>query len=153
MKVPDTGKIITFAYLIGFVIVLLVLYKILSAVGIIKTSKRKRADKEKDAAVEMLRTDEYFDPDYYKVRKFKSLGSNAANLYAQHIRKAIRGIGTDEEMLYATFGKFYNKCNVSEVSESYFKQYKNDLQADLLNDLTDKEVVNLMEIINGLPNS
>jgi hypothetical protein len=152
MKVPDTGKIISLVYIAGFIIVLFVLYKIMSSIGIIKTGKRKREDQEKDAAVEDLRTEEIFSPDYYKNRKFKSLGSNAAGLYAKNIRKAIRGIGTDEELLYTTFNKLYNKCNVSEIAELYFKEYKNDLQADLLNELTDKETVALMNIINDLPN-
>jgi len=153
MKLPDTNKIVSFAMLAGLLIVIFVIYKIMAAVGIIKTGARKRSDKEKVAAVEMLRTDEYFSPAYYKNKKFLSIGSNAANLYAQQIRKAIRGIGTDEELIYATFGKLRNKCNVSEVAERYFVQYGNDLQTDLLNDLKEKEIVNLMNIINGLPNT
>lgn len=153
MKVPDTNKIISLVYIAGFIIVLFVLYKILSGIGIIKTGKRKQQDKEKDAAVEDLRTEQIFSPDYYKNKKFKSLGSNAAGEYAKNIRKAIRGIGTDEELLYTTFNKLYNKCNVSEIAEIYFNKYKNDLQADLLNELTDKETVQLMNIINDLPTS
>jgi hypothetical protein len=151
-KLPDTGKVIQVAYILGFVIVLVIVYKLLSAVGIIKTAKRKRSDKEQSEAIKMLRTDEYFDPTYYSGKKFKSIGGNAANLYAQNLRRAIRGIGTDEEMIYSTFGKLYNKCNVSEVASSYLLQYKRDLQADLLDDLTKKEIATLMNIINGLPN-
>jgi hypothetical protein len=150
-KLPDTNKIISIAYIAAFILILFVIYKIMSAVGLIKTGKSKRADKEKAVAVDMLRTDEYFSPDYSKGKTFKSLGSNAANLYAQHLRKAIRGLGTDEEMLYTTFAKLYNKNNVSEVAAAYLAQYKNDLQTDLLNELTDKEVVQLMNIINELP--
>lgn len=151
MKVPDTGKIISMAYILGLLLVLFVVYKIMSAVGLIKTGKSKRASAEKEAAVEMLRTDEYFSPEYVEGRTFKSLGDNAANLYAQHIRKALRGSGTNEELIYTTFNKLYNKCNVSEVAASYLSQYHKDLQTDLLNDLNDKEAVVLMNIINALP--
>lgn len=153
MKTPDlkSGQMITIAYLVGLLVVLFIVYKLLIKVGLIKSPAKKRAQAEAEAAVEMLRTDDYFSPDYYKGRQFKSLGSNQANLFAQQIRKALRGFGTNEEELYTTFSKLYNKCNVSEVAESYQLQYKNNLQADLLNDLNDKEVAELMNIINGLP--
>lgn len=151
MKVPDTGKIMGMVYLAGFVIALFVVYKIMKGVGLIKSASKERAKAEQEAAVEMLRTDDYFSPDYYKGRKFKPLGSNTSNVYAQALRKAMRGIGTDEESIYTTFNKLYNKCNVSEVAESYFIQYGKDLQTDLLNDLGKKEVTQLMNIINALP--
>ena len=154
MKAPDlkSGQMITIAYLIGMVVVLFIVYKLLVKVGIIKSSAKKRAEAEQGAAVDMLRTDEYWKPDYYKGLSFKSLGSNAATLYAQTIRAGLRGFGTNEEKINVTFGKLFNKCNVSEVSEKYYLQYGRDLQTDLLNDLSDKEVASLMNIINGLPN-
>lgn len=152
-KLPDTGKVIQIAYILGFVIVLVIVYKLMSAVGLIKSPAKKRSQKEQAEALKMLRTDEYFDPNYYKDKKFKSIGANAANLYAQNLRKAVRGMGTDEEMIFATFGKLYNKANVSEVAAAYQSHYKRDLQADLLDDLNNKEVTTLMNIINGLPNT
>jgi hypothetical protein len=152
MKLPDTQKIIQIVYFTGFIIALIIVYKILSSIGIIKTASKKRSEAEKDAAVKMLRTDEYFSPVYFKGKTFKSIGANAANLYAQQLRKYVRGFGTDEEGIYSVFGKLYNKCNVSEIAGSYYLQFGRDLQTDLLNDLTDKEVVSLMNIINGLPN-
>lgn len=151
MKVPSTDKIISIVTIIGFLIALFVVYKILAGVGLIKTAAKKRSLAEQNAAVDMMRTDEYFDPAYYRSQKFKSIGSNAANLYAQQIRKALRGIGTDEEMIYSTFGKLFNRCNVSEVAASYFLQYGNSLQTDLLNDLNKKEIAELMNIINEMP--
>lgn len=152
-KVPDVGKIIPIIYIAGFVIVLVIVYKLLSAVGLIKTPKKRREEAAQTQAVEDLRTEDFFDPAYYKTKKFKSIGTNAANLYAQYIRKAVRGMGTDEELIFTTFGKLYNKCNVSEVAERYMMQYKRDMQTDLLNDLTKKEATALMNIINTLPNS
>jgi hypothetical protein len=152
-NIPDAGKVMGIAYLLGFVIVLVIVYKLMSAVGLIKSGAKKRTEKEQTEAIKMLRTDEYFDPMYWKDKKFKSIGKNAANLYAQNIRKAIRGMGTNEELIFSTFGKLYNKCNVSEVAASYFVIYNRDLQADLLDDLTKKEITDLMNIINGLPNN
>jgi len=160
MKVPDSGKIINVFMLLGIIIVMFIVYKLMAAVGLIKTGAKKREIKEEEAAVNMLRTDDYFSPDYYKSRKFKSLGSNTAETYAKDLRNAMAGLGTDEEAIYVTFGKLYNKCNVSEVAEKYRDQYhfpfyimSNNLQKDLLNELTDKETTKLMNIINGLPNN
>lgn len=159
MKIPDTNKIIGIAYLIGIVIVLFIVYKLMVATGLIKTAAAKKAKALKEEATNTLRTDQVFNPDYYKTKKFKSLGSNAALKYAKDLREAVRpslltlGLGTDEELIYVTFGKFYNKCNISEVAEAYYSKYKSDLQSDLLNELTDKEAVPLFQIINNLPDA
>jgi hypothetical protein len=151
MNVPDSGKVMNFAMLLGLLVVMFIIYKLLAAVGIIKTSKSKKEDKVQAAAVEMMRTDEYWDASYYRGKQFKAIGDTAANLYAQQIRKALRGIGTDEEAIYAVFGRLYNLCNISEVSASYFLQYGNNLQTDLLNDLNKKEIATVMNIVNELP--
>ena len=151
MKVPDSGKIINVALLLGMVVIMFVIYKILAGLGIIKTASSRRADKAKEESRAGLRTDEYFNPTYYIDKKFKMLGNNTATLYAQNLRKALRGLGTDNEAIYSVFGKLYNKTNISEVAAAYFLQYDNDLQADLSDDLTDKETVILMNIINELP--
>ncbi len=151
-NIPDVGKIIPIIYIVGFILVLVIVYKLLSAVGIIKSAKKRKEEVLQTQAVNALRTEEYFNPDYYKYKKYKSIGANAANLYAQELRQAVRGWGTNEEKIFTTFGKLYNKVNVSEVADSYRTHYKRDLQADLLDDLTDKEVKTLMTIINNLPN-
>ena len=153
MEAPDTGKIINIAYLAGFLLALFVVYKILSAVGLIKSPKKKKQEAEQKAAVNAVRTSEYFNPKLYKEKVFKQLGANTANFYAQQLHKAVRGAGTDEELIFSTFSKFFNKCNISEVAASYFLQYGRDLRADLLSDLNDKEVVQLTELINQLPNN
>ena len=157
MQTPDSGKIINIAMLIGLVIVLVVIYKIMASVGLIKTSASKQATKEQAVAAESLRTDEYFDPDYYKDKQFKSIGRNAAVQYAKDLRNAMAGVGTNEEVIYTTFGSLYNKCNISEIAEQYKDQYgfpfyimSDNLQNDLLNDLNKSEVATLMELINKL---
>ena len=159
MKLPDTNKIIGIAYLVGIVIVLFVVYKILAATGLIKTAAVKKKLALKEQATENLRTSEVFNPEYYKTQKFKSLGENFAKQLAIDIHHAVNpsiftlGLGTDEELIYVTFGKMYNKCNISEVADQYKRKYNSDLQSDLLNELTDKEAVPLFKIINELPNN
>jgi len=150
---PDTSKVMNFAMLLGLLIVVFIVYKLMATVGIIKTGAKKREEAEKVVAVEMMRTDEYWNPSYSQGRTFKQIGSNAANVYAQTIRRAIRGPGTDEEAIYVTFGKLYNKANISEIASLYEQQYGKSLQTDLLNDLSEKEIAKLMNIINGLPNN
>lgn len=66
MKVPDSGKIINIAMLLGMVVIMFVIYKILAGLGIIKTAAAKKADKDKAVAAEDLRTGDYFDPLYQK---------------------------------------------------------------------------------------
>ena len=146
---------ITLAYFIAIIIVLYIVYKILAAVGLIKTPAKKREENEEASAMTMIRTDEYFDPLYIQknnlIGQHKSLGANAGIQYAQDLRAALKGAGTDEEAVFTTFGKLYNKINVSEVSGRYLVQYNRDLRTDLLNDLSASEVTTLMNIINGLP--
>lgn len=153
MNVPElkANQMITITYFVGLVIVIFIVLQLLKKIGLVKSAAKKRSEKEQKAAVEMLATDDYFKPSYYKDKKFKSIGSNSANQYSQLLHKAIRGLGTDENAIYSTFGKLYNKTNISEIAESYNLQYGKDLQTDLLNDLTDKEITKLMNIINGLP--
>jgi len=155
-SVPELkgGQMITILYGIGVIVLLYIVYKIMAGMGLIKTAAARRAENEKVAAVKNMETDAYFDPHYLKdkIGQFKALGSNTAIVYAQNLRDAMKGLGTDEEAIYATFGKLYNKCNVAEVALYYVSQYNCDLQVDLLNELSDKEKTKLMNIINGLPN-
>jgi hypothetical protein len=155
-KTPDlkSGQMITIAYIIGMLIVLFIVYKILAATGLIKTVTKKRTEAEQKAAIEMARTDDYFDPMYWYDKTFKSLGKNAAEVYAQDIHNSIYGflkIGTNAEKIFSTLGKLYNKCNVSELATSYILQYDRDMRADLLNNLTKQHISDMMNILNSLP--
>jgi hypothetical protein len=125
----------------------------MTGLGLIKTGKKKKELAAREEAVAELRTADYFNPNYFKNKKFKSIGSGFANIYAQEIRKALKGLGTDEEFIFSTFGKLYNKINISEIAASYFLQYNRDLAADLSDELTDKDTADLIEIVDGLPNS
>jgi hypothetical protein len=148
-KAPElnTNQMITIAYLIGLIVVIFVVYKILKGLGLIK-------DAQKDTAVEDLRTTDYLNPDYFKGKQgdFRSLGADAAILHASELRAAMQGFGTDEEAIYAVFGKLYNKVNCSELAATYLQGFGDDLQTDLLNELTDSEKQTLWDIIKKLPN-
>jgi hypothetical protein len=153
-NVPElkTGQMMTIVYILALLIVLFIVYKVLAGIGLIKTGKRRRAEKEQEEAVNMMRKDEYWNPLYIQNKVYKSIGKNAAIEYASNLRRAMQGWGTNEERIFSTFGKLYNKCNVSEVALAYYVNYNENLQADLLNELTDSEVATLMNIVNGLPN-
>jgi hypothetical protein len=160
MKLPDSDKIINLATLIGLLIVIFIIYKIMASLGIIKTRASKNKDKNEAAAINVIRTGEFWNPEYYKGKVFKSLGNNTAEQYARDLRDAMRGVGTDEEAIFSTFGKMYNKFNISEVSDKYKQQYgfpfyimSDNLQADLLDELSDAEAATLIKIINELPNN
>jgi hypothetical protein len=153
MKIPETNKIMSIAILIGIVVALFIIYKILAATGLIKTSAKKKEIVLGEKSIAQLREDEYFDPKFFMGKKYKSLGYNTSMKYANMLRKALRGIGTDEETIYLVFGKLFNKINISEIAAAYVTTYHSELQADLLNDLSEKDAIPLFKIINSLPNN
>jgi hypothetical protein len=141
----DKNKIIM--YVILGIVVLIMLDQILKAVGL----KKDKADKDKDKAVENLRTNEYFDPLYYKGKAFSAIGKSPANQYAKDLHTAISGFGTDEETIYTTFGKLKCKYNISEIAESYYELYEKNLLPELLKELSEKEMATLNAVVNKLP--
>lgn len=149
MKIPDTNKIMSIVYISGLLIVLFIIYKILSSLGIIKTGKAKAQDKAESKAETLLRTSEYFNP--LLIKKYPDYIPINPTEQAKELRKAFRGLGTDEEKIYTVFGRLKNKLNVSELALTYKAEYGNDLATVILNDMTDKEQLILMDIINKLP--
>ena len=153
-KVPELkgGQMLTIAYFIGMVVILFIVYKILASTGLIKTGAKKKEEAEEEAAIDSIRTNDFFNPEYYFDKKFQSLGNQYITLYANEVRKAIQGIGTDEEAIFVVFGKLKNKCQVSELAAGYLYKFRRDLKTDLLNDLTKEDAATLMSIVNKLPN-
>lgn len=151
MELPNTNKIMTAAYIAAILIVLFFVYKIMKGLGIIKSKAKDKAKAEKAQAITDLRGVEQFDVLYLeKSKNYKSMSSLAIE-YADQLRKALKGLGTDEETIFSIFSRLNNKLQISEVALVYKNKYKSDLLNDLLNDLTDKEKVTLMKIINDLP--
>lgn len=143
------GKIQTVAFIIGAILVIFMLYKVLMGLGLIKSKTKKEVDK----SLVTIRQTDIFNPNFHKEKNFRKLSDNEITVYAKDLRKAIKGFGTNEELIYSTFKKFWNKLNISQVAEKYYLLYKRDLRTDILNDLNSKEVNILMGIINTLPNS
>ena len=151
MNLPDNSKIMSAAYIAGLLLILFLVYKILSGIGIIKSSKKKKEQAAKEAAINDLRGVQYFTPELLVNNQgYKGL-SGQAQVYAETLRKAIRGLGTDEEAIYSIFSRLENKSQITEIATVYRSKYGKDLLTDLLNDLTDKEKAKLMSIINNLP--
>jgi len=129
------------------IIVIVFLTAILKKLGIFKSKEKK----EQIQNIVELQTADYFNPQYYKTIKIKPLGESLAGQLAKEIRKAVRGSGTDENLIYSVFNRIYNKANISEIAEQYYLEYKKDMKTDILNDLGNKEKSMMMEIINSKP--
>lgn len=151
MKVPDSNKIISLLYIGGALILVVVLYKILAAVGLIKTGAKKREEKAESEAEEKLRSLDYFNPLLLKQYPDYKTIYPLNRVTAEALRKALRGLGTNEEAVFTAFGKLPNKLSISEVTLAYKVAYNRDLGTDLMNDLTDAEQVTLLKIIDKLP--
>jgi len=133
-------------YVIPSLLILYVLHKILQSVGIVETKKSKE---EKNKTIKVINSD-YFNPNYYKTVLHKFLDLEVSKRYAHDLRVAFSGFGTDEGAVYSTFKKLDNKVQISEISSSYYIQYKRDLKADLLDELNESEVAIVYDIINSL---
>lgn len=125
-----------------------VLIKILQRVGVLKDKQSKTEETD----TKQLRESDLFNPIKHLQTPHKVLGSGMALEYAKELRSAIRGFGTNEEKIFSIFRQFFNKINISEVSEQYYKKYKSDLKADLFNELRQSEISILKQIIDRLPN-
>lgn len=150
---PNVGAIMSIAYILGILVVLFVVYKVLSALGLIKTRKKKLAQAEKEKNVTEFRTMPEFNPQFKDTHSFKPAGMNLANLLAEKLHKAIHVFpwGTDEEAIYAGFGQLPSKGSISEVASQYYNRYNKDLRVEILNDMNEKEITKLQNIINTLP--
>jgi hypothetical protein len=160
MKIPNSGKIISIAMIIGIMVCLYIVYKILNAFGLLKTASEKAADAAKAAAVSALRVDQYFNPDYFQTvnTDYNGLSVDDATKYAKDIRSAMVGIGVDEEKIYTIFGALPSKVAISEIADRYREQYgfpwyilSDDMKADILNYFNADKVNTLMQMIELLP--
>ncbi len=138
---------------IYIVVGVIALYLIIRIMRTQKRRQRQVSKEDKKIAVSSLRVMEQFNPDYQLGKTFAPIGDNAADLYAEQLRKAVKGLGTNEEMIYSTFSKLKNKVNISEIAARYYLKFRRDLRADVLRDLNDKEKAILFVIIKQLPNT
>ena len=154
MNVPKIEKdeVMSLLYIAGLLIMVFLVFKIFRGVGLIKNKAKEQTKQEREEAAENLRGSEYFNYTILKnvPGRYFPLGE-VAKTYAETLRKAVRGFGTNEEAIFTLFGRLKNKWNIAEISFAYFEKYNRDLLTDLLNDLTNKEQVVLWNIIEKLP--
>ena len=147
----NKDNIMQIIYIVVGLIVLFIIMRVLKRTGILGKSRRVVKKEDKAKSIQDLRSMEQFNPDYKLNKTFTPIGDNAADLYAETLRKAMKGIGTDEESIYSTFSKLKCKANISEVSARYYLKFRRDLRADILDEINDKEKIILFDIINKLP--
>lgn len=147
MTIDNAAKTKLILLGVGLLFVIFFLNKILTMVGIRKSKTRI----EKDEAEESLNTMKYFEPGYYKTVPHKPLGETMAQQYAKELQKAVSFIGTNEDLIYSTFGKLDNKVQISEIVEQYYLMKRKDLRGRLMKELNRKEQVMLFKIIQSLP--
>jgi hypothetical protein len=160
MNVPElkANQMITIAYFIGIIVILFIVYKVLAGVGLVKTAAAKKVEAQKATAIEDLQTLDYWNPDYWTTSKSKLMDGAKAKDLSDKLFNAMAGLGTDEQTVYAVFGSLTNKTQISQLASFYklnngfLTGLTGSLQVDLLNELNDKEVLHLMQIVNKLPN-
>lgn len=143
----DTNdKIKIAAFLIISILVIIIVWRILGKVGLVKSKEAK----QKEAAIESFNTLPQFDPNYFKGKSFASIGQ-IADQYAKDINSASGIFNDNEDLVFSTFGKLKNKMNISELANSFQRLYKKDLRS-FLGFLSDAEKTKLFLIIQRLPN-
>ena len=141
-------KEIILLYVFGAGIVLFLLTKIFYRLGIFKSKSKREIEA---SSKELLKT-QVFNPQNDEKKIYKQLPVELAKQYAKDFRKAVRGIGTKETLIYSTIKKMYNQMNLAQVGREYYSMYKRDLKSDLLDDLrSKKERATLNALIKSLP--
>ena len=140
-----------YLYVIGIPVVIGFAYfgivrPILKKTGVIDTPESKEMDKINDS----LWSGRYWSPLWYKNNGGKSITEQQAVSYANIIKDAVDGWGTDEEAIYGVFEQLGSKGNVSKVAESYSRiQGGESLSERLKSELDDEEQLTLASKITN----
>ena len=141
----DKNKLLL--YVVGAIVVLLIVDQILKAFNL----KKDKNDKKEEEAQSELRTNDFFNPMFYKGKAFSALGKSVSNQYAKDIKSSLGLFNDNEELIYTTFGKLKCKYNISEIAESFYELYGKEMLPAILAKLNSKEMAILNAIINKLP--
>lgn len=126
---------------------------ILEKLGIVSTAAEHQQEQQQQLALEQLRNQNYFDPDYYKQQSGALvLTVSAATRFAKIIYDAKGIINDDEAAVYGVFQAFKTKSQISFLSEIFFKTYKKSLIGYLDSFLNTNEIASIAKICNKLPN-
>ena len=141
----DKNKLLL--YVVGAIVVLLIVDQILKALNL----KKDKTDKKEEEAQSELRTNDFFNPMFYRGKAFSALGKSVSNQYAKDIKNSLGIFNDNEELIYTTFGKLKCKYNISEIAESFYELYGKEMLPAILAKLNSKEMTILNTIINKLP--
>ncbi len=160
MDIAASKRAEFFIYGLIALVVLIFLYVTLKRLGLIrfKTKDEKQASKvkkevksEKKVITTTVNRSDWFNPALWSQgSKSKLLPEQTARDYASIIRKAIKGLGTDETAINGIFRKLTDKIQVSQIAFFYQSTNNRDLATDLTNDLSKKELQIMYEIIENI---
>lgn len=145
----DNSKYIIWVYVGAVVVIGFIIYKVLSSIGLIKTSKeREYAESKNTAQLDVMKLD-YFSPSYYRGKKV-SITQAGINSLADKFYDAVKGWGTNEDELAGVFAALKYKTDVSFLAEAYLKRHGEDLRNRIISELDKTELVNLLYQLNDL---
>lgn len=84
-------------------------------------------------------------------KSFVEYQQSFLNEQAEKIRKATKGLGTDESTIYSVFEKFSSKAGLSQLVQFYNAKYGLSLKDELNSDLFKSEKNKLAVIISQKP--
>lgn len=153
-------------YGIAVIIIVVILFMLAKRFGLIRTKaqkekaakrqetrEEKREEKQEEkAAPKTIRTSGLFNIHAYKdAPAYKLLPVPTAQSYAISLYKAMRGPGTREAKIYNVFKGLTYQPQVSQIAALYGAKYGLDVADNLAAELTDKELVYLIDILEKIP--
>ena len=84
-------------------------------------------------------------------RNIKKLSSSELNSYAERMRDAISGAGTDESSIYSVLEAINSKYEIAQLNQYYNQKYNGSLKQALEGDLNEKEMTKANNIILQKP--
>ena len=115
--------------------------------------QRQEDRKEKKQVEKVMSASDAFDVNFWQSFGKDDTQKILADKYAKTLRKAMRGLGTKESSIMGVFSNIKSKSGVSLVSWAYYNRYKRSLVTDLVKELTKKENVVLMRMVDKMSNS
>lgn len=149
IKIPP----VFLGYAIGAVILIVIIYFALRRVGLIRSAKEKREERENEQAIIELSTSDIFGPQLWRAYPVNErLSEQQAKHYAKLIEDAfgIWGWGDDESRIYGVFRDLNYKHNVSQIAWEYAREFGRDLFGDLQGALDESEMLQIKRIIETL---
>lgn len=84
-------------------------------------------------------------------KSFVEYQQSFLNEQAERLRKATKGLGTDESAIYSVFDKFNSKSSIAQLVKFYNAKYGLSLKDELDSELWESEKTKLAVIISQKP--